>query len=104
MKLTASKWKVAALTLVTLPMAIWLSPENPDLPISKFVDFLGFLPLFIAAAMELQSQWTAVLEKWRNPESHVEKDQKGNKVFYIPCLTLVSLVLLIAFVGSMLHT
>jgi hypothetical protein len=47
MKLTASKWKVAALTLVTLPMTIWFFAENPGLPISKFMFVLGFLPLYI---------------------------------------------------------
>jgi len=104
MQSTASKWKIAALTLVTLPLTIWLSPKNPDLPVSKFLYFLGFLPLFIAATMELQREWEAVVHKWRNPESQVKNDQKGNKVFYILCLTLAGLVLLIICVGSMLHT
>jgi hypothetical protein len=104
MKLAASKWKIAALTLITLPASIWFSTENPDLPISRFMSALGFVPLYIGAAMELHSQWVAVLEKWRNPERHVKAAPVSNKGFYILCLSLVGLVLLIICVGSMLHT
>jgi len=104
MKLTASKWKVAALTLVTLPATIWFVAEYPDLYISKFVLALGFLPLYIGAGMELHSQWTAVLEKWRNPESHVAGVPTGNKGFFILGLTLAGLVLFLACVGAMHRT
>ena len=104
MKLKASKWKVAALTLVTLPATIWFAAENPDFPISKFMPALGFLPLYIGAIMELHSQWAAVLEKWRNPESHVKAVPAGNKGFFILCFTFVGLVLFLACVGAMHHT
>jgi hypothetical protein len=104
MKLTASKWKVAALTLVTLPMTIWFFAENPGLPISKFMFVLGFLPLYIGAGMELQSQWKAVLEKWRNPKSHAEGVPTGNKGFFVLGLTLAGLVLFLACVGAMHRT
>ena len=104
MKLVASKWKVAALTLVTLPASIWFSAENPGLLISRFMIALGFLPLYIGAAMELRSQWVAMLEKWRNPEHHIKAAPASNKGFYTLCLTLVGLVLLIICFGSMHHT
>ena len=100
MKLTASKWKIAALTIVTLPATIWFVAENPDLPISKFMLVLGFMPLYIGAGMELHSQWAAVLEKWRNPESHVEGVPTGNKGFFVLGLILAGLVLFLAFVGA----
>jgi hypothetical protein len=54
--------------------------------------------------MELQSQWKAVLEKWRNPKSHAEGVPTGNKGFFVLGLTLAGLVLFLACVGAMHRT
>ena len=100
MKLAVSKWKVAALTIVTLPAAIWFVVENPDFPIPKLPLFLGYLPLFIGLGMELHGQWKAVLVKWSNPETHVETGGTGNKSFFILLFTLAALVLFLVCVGA----
>jgi len=100
MKFAASKWQIAALTLVTLPAAIWFVAENPDFPISKLPLFLGLSPLYIGAGMELCSQWKAVLGKLSNPESHVEGGPTGNKGFIILSVTLVGLVVFLACIGA----
>jgi hypothetical protein len=98
--LTASKWKIAALTLVTLPATIWFVAENPDLPISKFMLALGFLPLYIGASIELYGQWKALWDNWGNPERRAVGSPTGNKMSVILGLTLLGLVAFLAYVGA----
>lgn len=102
--MTASKWKIAALTLITLPATIWFVAENPDLPLSKFVLVLGFLPLYIGVSMELYSQWKAVWDNWGNPEPRITGSPTGNKVAVILGLTLLGLVAFLAYVGAVHRT
>ena len=100
MDLAASKWKVAALTLVTLPAAIWYVVDNPDTHILKLAFLLGFSPLFVGAGAELYGQWMAVWDKWGNPEPHVAGSPTGNKIAVILGLTLLGLVVFLAYVGA----
>jgi hypothetical protein len=104
MKLAVSKWKVAALTLVTFPAAFWFADQYPDFSTSKLLFLLGLSPLIVGLGMELRSQWKTVLHKWGNPESHVEASPKGNKSSVILFFILVCLVLFLAFVGAMHRT
>jgi hypothetical protein len=48
-----SKWIVAALTLVTLPAAIFLSPKSATETTQRLFVYLGMLPLFAAVAVEM---------------------------------------------------
>jgi hypothetical protein len=98
--LTASKRKIAALTLVTLPATIWFVAENPDLPITKFMLVLGFLPLYIGASVELYGQWKAVWDNWGNLEPRAAGSPTGNKIAVILGLTLLALVAFLAYVGA----
>ena len=100
MDLAATKWKVAALTLVTLPVAIWYVTDNPDTHISKFALFLGFSPLFVGAGAELYGQWKAVWDNLGNPEPRVVGSPTGNKIAVILGLILLGLVVFLAYVGA----
>jgi hypothetical protein len=104
MDLVTSKCKVAALTLVTLPTAIWYVVDNPDTHISKLAFLLGFSPLFVGAGTELYCQWKAVWDNWGNAKPHVVGSPTGNKIAVILGLTLLGLVVFLAYVGATRRT
>jgi hypothetical protein len=104
MKLALSKWKVAALTLVTLPATIWFAAQYPDFSTSKLLFSLGLSPLFVGFGMELRGQWKTTLRKWGNPESQVEESPKGNKSSVILFFILAVVVLFLAVVGALHRT
>jgi hypothetical protein len=104
MDLAASKWKIAALTLVTLPVAIWYVVANADTHNSKFVFLLGFSPLFVGAGTELYGQWKAVWDNRGNPNSQVVGSPTGNKIAVILGLTLIGLVVFLVYVGAARRT
>jgi len=86
----AAKWKVAALTLVTLPAAIWLSATAQASYPPKLVIGLGYVPLFIALGMELRATWKQATE---HPESYVEGSPAGNKIALGLAVVLVGFLL-----------
>lgn len=104
MDLVASKWKVAALTLVTLPAAIWYVVDNPDTQASKLAFLLGFSPLFVGAGTELYCQWKAVCDNWGNPKPQVMGSPIGNKIAVVLGLTLLGLVIFLTYIGATRRT
>ena len=85
----AVKWKVAALTLVTWPVALWLASPNPDSRASKILFVVASLPLFIAIGIELHTQWRQLYER---PESYVAGSPTGNKIAVVLAALLIGLV------------
>jgi hypothetical protein len=96
----ALKWKVASLTLVTWPIALWLAPE-PDSRASKILLVLASLPLLIAVGIELYAQWKQLYE---SPESYVERSPAGNKIAVVLAAVLIGLVVCLAYSVVRHHT
>lgn len=94
----AAKWKIAALTLVTLPATIGLAATTPTFLLARLVVGLGFVPVFIALGMELRATWKQVSE---HPESYVEGSPAGNKIAL--GLAVVLAVLLLWLVCSVVR-
>jgi hypothetical protein len=90
----AVKWKVAALTLITWPIALWLAPTNPDSIAFKILLVLASLPLLIAVGIELYAQWKQLYER---PESHVAGSPAGNKIAVALAALLIGLVVCLAY-------
>jgi hypothetical protein len=97
----AVKWKVAALTLVTWPIAFWLAPSDPDSGAFKFLLVLASLPLFIALGIELYAQWRQLCER---PESYVAGSPVGNKIAVVLAALLIGLVACLAYSVARQHT
>jgi len=96
----ALKWKVASLTLVTWPIALWLAPD-PDSRASKVLLVLASLPLLIAVGIELYAQWKQL---YQSPESHVEGSPTGNKIAVVLAAALIGLVVFLAYSVARHHT
>jgi hypothetical protein len=90
----AVKWKVAALTMVTWPIALWLTPANPDSLAFKILLVLASLPLLIAVGIELYAQWKQLYE---SPESYVAGSPTGNKIAVVLAAVLIGLVAYLAY-------
>ena len=97
----AVKWKVAALTLVTWPIAFWLAPADPDSPAFKFLLVLASLPLLIAVGIELRAQWR---QRYERPESYVEGSPAGNKIATVLAVALIGLVVCLEYSIARQHT
>jgi hypothetical protein len=82
------KWAVAALTLMTMPLAIWLSGQDPKLRLMNIWIVLGFLPLGAALVIELRAQWKRV---GKEPNSDMESSRIGNKVAAVLAVVLASM-------------
>lgn len=93
----AAKWRLAALTLVAVPAAIWLVPD-PLSRWSKALIAVAFMPLFIAVGIELRATWKRATE---HPESYVEVSPTGNKLAIALAVVLIGLVLWAAY--SVVH-
>jgi hypothetical protein len=89
----ALTWKVASLTLVTWPIALWLAPD-PDSRTSKVLLVLASLPLLIAVGIELYAQWKQL---YQSPESYVEGSRAGNKAAVALAAALIGLVVCLAY-------
>ena len=90
----AVKWRIAALTLVTWPIAFWLAPSDPDSGAFKFWLVLASLPLFIAVGMELYAQWRQLYER---PGSYVVGSPTGNKIAVVLAVLLIGLLACLAY-------
>jgi len=90
----AVKWKVAALTLVTWPIAVWLVFPNPSSRSSKALLILASVPLLVAVGIELYAQWRQLCER---PESYVSGSPVGNKIAVILAAVLIGLVACLAY-------
>jgi hypothetical protein len=86
----AVKWKIAALTLVTLPAATWLVVATPMSHAPWLAISMGFVPLFIALGIELRVTWKQASE---HPESYVEGSPAGNRLAAALAVVLLSLLL-----------
>ena len=89
----ALNWKVASLTLVTWPVALWLAP-NPDSRASKTLLVIASLPLLIAVSIELYARWRQLKE---SPESYVEGSPAGNKIAIVLAVALIGLLVCLAY-------
>ena len=96
----AAKWKLAALTLVAVPAAIWLVPD-PLSHWSKALIAVAFMPLFIALGIELRATWKRATE---HRESYVEGSPTGNKLAVALAVVLIGLVLWAAYSVVHQHT
>lgn len=94
----ATKWKIAALTLVTLPTAIWLAATAQMFHAPRLTIGLGLAPLFIALGTELRATWKHISE---HPESYVEGSPVGNRIASGLAVVLAGLLLWV--VCSMVH-
>ena len=90
----AAKWKIAGLTLVTLPAAIWLLSSTPMFHAPRLVIAVAFLPLFIALGMELRATWRQASE---HPESYVEGSPIGNKLAVALAIVLIGLAFWVVY-------
>jgi hypothetical protein len=97
----SAKWKVAALTLVTLPAAIWLAAITQTFHAPRLLVGLGFVPLFIAIGMELRVTWKQVSE---HPESYVEGSPAGNRIASGLAVVLAGLLLWVVCFVVRQHT
>ena len=97
----AVKWKIAALTLVTWPIAAWLVFPNPSSRSSKAMLVAASLPLFIAVGIELYAQWRQLRER---PESYVSGSPAGNKIAVVLAAALMGLVACLAYAITRHHT
>ena len=89
----ALNWKVASLTLLTWPVALWLAP-NPDSRASKTLLVIASLPLLIAVTIELYTRWRQLKE---SPESYVEGSPAGNKIAIVLAVALIGLLVCLAY-------
>lgn len=97
----AVKWKVAALTLVTWPVAAWLVFPDPNSRSSKALLVVASVPLFIAVGIELYAQWRQLCER---PESFVSGSPTGNKIAVVLAAALIGLVACLAYAIARHHT
>jgi hypothetical protein len=97
----AVKWKVAALTLLTWPIAAWLVFPDPGSRSSKLVFVVASLPLFIAVGIELYAQWRQLCER---PESYVSGSPAGNKIAVVLAAVIIGLVAWLAYSIARHHT
>jgi len=95
------KWKVAALTLVTWPIAAWLAFPNPSSRSSEALLILASIPLFVAVGIELYAQWRQLCER---PESYVSGSPAGNKIAVFLAAVLIGLVACLAYAIARHHT
>jgi putative effector of murein hydrolase len=95
------KWKVAALTLATWPIALWLAPPDPSSRGTKILLVFASLPLFIALGIELYAQWRQLYER---PESYVAGSPTGNKIAVVLAVLLIGLVACLAYSIVRQHT
>jgi hypothetical protein len=97
----AVKWKIAALTSVTWPVAAWFAFPNANSGSSKALLVGASLPLFIALGIELYAQWRQLCEK---PESYVSGSPTGNKIAVVLAALLIGLVGCLAYAVARHHT
>ena len=97
----AVKCKIAALTLVTWPAALWLASPNPGSRASKILLVFASLPLFVAIGIELYAQWRQLYER---PESYVAGSPTGNKIAVVLAALLIGLVACLAYSIARQHT
>ena len=97
----AANWKIAGLTLVTLPVAIWLLASTPMVHTPKLVIAAAFLPLFIALGMELRARWRQASE---HPESYIEGSPTGNRFAVALAIVLIGLALWVVYSVVRQHT
>lgn len=84
------KWKIAALTFITWPVAIWFVDQAPETRPLGFWLTLGSVPLFTAILMELRDHWSRVL---KDP-TYVDKGSPvGNKIAVALAGLILGLVL-----------
>lgn len=84
------KWKVAALTLITLPVAMWFVFQHPESRPPGLWITIGSVPLFTAVFMELRAQWD-LLSKDPN---YVDKGSPvGNRIAVALAAVIICLVL-----------
>ena len=100
MKVSA-KWKIAALVLVTWPLAVWLIGQNFRSPASKLLLVVASSPLLIAAGIELYAMWRQASV---HPESYVEGSPTGNKIAVVLAFVLIGCVLWAAYSLVRQHT
>jgi hypothetical protein len=90
----ATKWKIAALTLVTWPAAFWYLLQGPNTSSSSIVISLASLPLFVAIGIEMYSHWRLLKEQ---PELYVEGSPVGNMIAKVLGFILLGLLLALIY-------
>ena len=78
----AAKREIAALALVTLPAAIWLSAEPQAFYPPKVVIGLCYFSLFIVLGMELRGIWKQATEQASKDKAPKDNDKTGRPMKY----------------------
>ena len=83
------QWRIAALTLVTLPLAIWvsISIHGSSNALAAFVG-IGCLPLAIGVVFDLRERRRQIRQ---DPNSYQEGSPIGNKIALVLGLVLLAL-------------
>jgi|SRR5271163_914015 len=83
------QWKIAALTLVTLPLAIWVS-TSIDSNSNAFTAIIGIgcLPLIIGVVFDVRERRRLMRQ---DPNSYQEGSPIGNKIALVLGLVLLAL-------------
>jgi hypothetical protein len=83
------QWKIAALTLVTLPLAIWISTSiNGNFDAFTSIIVIGCLPLAIGVVFDLRERRRQMRQ---DPNSYEEGSPVGNKIALVIGLVLLAL-------------
>jgi hypothetical protein len=84
------KWKVAALTLITWPAAIWFVAQDPrSRPLGLWIT-IGSIPLFTAILMELRAHW----DRLSKDPAYVDKGSPvGNRIAVVLAAVIICLLL-----------